>query len=595
MPTLTIHVPGQHPLSYRLHKTLTSVGSDEDCDVCIPDPMVSKTTASIQFDGQIYTISSLTKKSELVVNGKTRKKHKLSEGDQFGFGPVKIKFSLIKKEPSQKAALGNDNPFLNIVEFSNQLMKKNNVNDLLETMMDSVIKISSADKGFLILLNGDVLDIKVARNLNKENIADAVSQLSDSIVAKVVKTCEPVIVSDAMNDDEFSAAKSVLKLQLSSVICIPLLEQGKLLGILYVGNDSYVGNASLAGLMNEETLKLCTVFAAQGSLILSNALYLEKLKYDNKALYQRLDNMRFGAIVGSSPPMQDLFKKVDKVASTDISVLITGETGTGKELIAREIHSRSERRNEKFVVINCGAIPENLLESELFGHVKGAFTGAVRDKLGKFQTANKGTLFLDEIGEMPHPLQVKLLRALQEKVVNPVGSQTPKTVDIRIVAATHRDLSKQIDNGLFREDLYYRLNVINLQLPPLKERGDDVVVIARYLLAKYAKEYNAKVKGFTADATRNIRRHEWPGNIREMENKLKKAIVLCDSNLLSSEDLDLHAQSLPEVLPLTQAKEEFQRDYINRILTINEGNRTKTAKDLGVDPRTIFRHLEKEL
>ena len=176
-----------------------------------------------------------------------------------------------------------------------------------------------------------------------------------------------------------------------------------------------------------------------------------------------------------------------------------------------------------------------------------------------------------------------------------MGSQTPKHVDIRILAATHRDLNEQIKAGHFREDLFYRLNVINLHLPPLKERGDDVVVIARYLLAKYAKEYNASVKGFTPDATKNIRRHKWPGNIREMENKLKKAIVLSDSNLLSSEDLDLLADSLPAVLPLTQAKEQFQRDYINEILTINEGNRTKTAKDLGVDPRTIFRHLEKEI
>lgn len=589
MPTLTIQVPGQEPLSYNLHKTITSVGSDADCDVCINDPMVSKTTATIQFDGQIYTVVSIAKKSELLVNGKTRKKHKLSEGDQFGFGPVKIKFSLVSKAPPTKQKNTDDNPFLRIVEFSNRLMKKNNVGELLETMMDSVIKISSADKGFLILMNGDDLDVKVARNLNKENIANAISQLSDSIVAKVVSTLKPVIVSDAMHDEEFSSAKSVMQLKLSSVICIPLLEQGKLLGILYVGNDS------LTGLMNEDTLRLCTVFAAQGSLILSNALYLEKLKYDNKALYKRLDNMRFGAIVGSSPPMQGLYKKVDKVAATDISVLITGETGTGKELIAREIHSRSERSKEKFVVINCGAIPENLLESELFGHVKGAFTGAVSDKLGKFQVANKGTLFLDEIGEMPHPLQVKLLRAIQERVVTPVGSQTPKHVDIRILAATHRDLNEQIKAGHFREDLFYRLNVINLHLPPLKERGDDVVVIARYLLAKYAKEYNASVKGFTPDATKNIRRHKWPGNIREMENKLKKAIVLSDSNLLSSEDLDLLADSLPAVLPLTQAKEQFQRDYINEILTINEGNRTKTAKDLGVDPRTIFRHLEKEI
>jgi transcriptional regulator with PAS, ATPase and Fis domain len=326
----------------------------------------------------------------------------------------------------------------------------------------------------------------------------------------------------------------------------------------------------------------------------ANALLLNELKVDNQQLSRRLEEIQFGEIIGTSRPMQEVFRKVEKVAATDISVLITGETGTGKELIAHEIHRRSPRREQPFITINCGAIPENLLESELFGHVKGSFTGAVAHKAGKFQAADGGTLFLDEIGEMPLNLQVKILRAIQEKVVVRVGDTRSDPVDIRILAATNRDLAEEIRHSRFREDLYYRLNVVNLHLPPLRDRGDDIPVIARYLLSRYAKEYDAKVKGFSPNATVAIRKYDWPGNIRELENRLKKAIVLTEGNLIGPEDLGLSADALPAVLPLAAAKDKFQRDYINEVLALNNGNRTKSARDLGVDPRTIFRHLEKE-
>jgi transcriptional regulator with PAS, ATPase and Fis domain len=292
--------------------------------------------------------------------------------------------------------------------------------------------------------------------------------------------------------------------------------------------------------------------------------------------------------------MQSVFRKVEKISPTDISVMITGETGTGKELIAREIHNRSPRTGKPFITINCGAIPENLLESELFGHVKGSFTGAVANKQGKFQAADGGTLFLDEIGEMPIELQVKLLRAIQEKVVSRVGDTRPETCDIRILAATNRDLEKEIAGGRFREDLYYRLNVVAVELPPLRVRGDDVLVIARYLLSRYSREYDAKVKGFSPNAAVAIRKHNWPGNIRELENRIKKAIVLCESTVIGPDDLGLTGDVLPQILTLAEAKDKFQRDYINEVLALNNGNRTKTARDLGVDPRTVFRHLEKE-
>ncbi|MFN7132353.1 MAG: sigma 54-interacting transcriptional regulator, partial [Myxococcales bacterium] len=396
-----------------------------------------------------------------------------------------------------------------------------------------------------------------------------------------------MIVSDALNDSEFGSSESVVNLKLLSVMCAPLMEKGELFGLIYVGNDS------VAHLFEPKSLEVLTVWAAQASLVLRNAMLVNELRMDNAELRKQLEEKRFGEIIGASAGMRDVYKKIDKIAGTDISVLITGETGTGKELIARELHVRSARKKGPFITINCGAIPENLLESELFGHVKGAFTGAVATRIGKFQAANGGTLFLDEIGEMPQQLQVKILRALQERQVTKVGDSRSETVDIRVVAATNRNLEEEIKKGTFREDLYYRLNVVNLKLPALRERGDDIVVIAKYFLGKYAKEFGAKARGFTPNATIAMKKYSWPGNVRELENRLKKAVVLADRALISAEDLDLKPENLDPIMPLALAKEEFQKRYINEVLERNNGNRTKTAKDLGVDPRTIFRHLEK--
>jgi len=590
MPSLRLTAPGHPPTVYNLYKKITSVGSGPDNDVVLPDPLVVDGFA-VHFDGQMYTVLA-PRKSEFVVNGKKRGKHKLSHDDRVILGSCELRFTMIDEaapiEEEAAETVADLDAYTKLYEFSERLIHQRDLGELLDALMDAVIEITNADKGFLVLLDGDTIDVKVARNLNRENIADAVSQLSDSIIAKVVRSRRPVIVSDAMRDDEFSAAKSVMQLKVSSVICVPLLDRGRLLGLIYVGNDS------IRDLFQQDTLRILTVFSSQASLIVANALLLNELRVDNKRLNERLEQYRFGEIVGTSPPMQQVFRKVEKIAVTDISVLITGETGTGKELIAREIHRRSPRAGKPFVTINCGAIPENLLESELFGHVKGSFTGAVANKQGKFQAADTGTLFLDEIGEMPIELQVKILRALQERVVYRVGDTRPETCDIRIVAATNRELEKEIAAGRFREDLYYRLNVVNVELPPLRQRGEDVLVIARYLLSRYSREYDVKVKGLSPNAAVAIRKHAWPGNIRELENRIKKAIVLCDSSVIGPDDLGLTGDVLPQILTLSEAKDKFQRDYINEILALNNGNRTKTARDLGVDPRTVFRHLEKE-
>jgi transcriptional regulator with GAF, ATPase, and Fis domain len=455
-----------------------------------------------------------------------------------------------------------------LFELSQRLMQTQTLDEQLEALLDAVIGATHAAKGFLLRMQEGEPRLVAARNLGGKALATGAEQLSDSIVGKVIATRQPLIVSDALRDTMFGRSESVMNLQLRSVMCAPLVTRGELLGLIYVGNDA------VRGLFGEQHLDVLSVFAAQASLLLQNALLLAELRSDKDKLEEQLHQKSFGDLVGTSPSLVEVFRKVEKVAGTDISVLITGETGTGKELIAREIHRRSPRASGPFVVVNCGAIPENLMESELFGHVRGAFTGAVATRPGKFQSAHAGTLFLDEIGEMPVALQVKLLRALQEKVVTKVGDTKSERTDIRVVAATNRDLEAEIKKGSFREDLYYRLNVVNLHLPPLRARGDDTLLLAKFLLQKYAAELNPKVKGFTPNALIAIRKYEWPGNVRQLENRIRKAIVLCDKSLVGPEDLDLFPEALTAIMTLAQAREDFQRRYILEVLERNNGNRT---------------------
>jgi transcriptional regulator with GAF, ATPase, and Fis domain len=592
MPTLRVLGPDGKPREvHHLFKKVTSIGRSDDCDVVIKDIDLAPSHCHIHFDGRAFQLAPTESDNKIFVNGKRRKHHELGHQDAIRIGQTELVFSLYDEpvaEPEAAATAIELTPYRRLFEFSSRLLGKYDLSELLQELMDAVINVTNADKGFLILLEGNELRVKVARNVRSENIDDAISQLSDSIIAKVVKTRRPLIISDALRDAEFSSSMSVINLQLCSVMCVPLMDKDSLMGLIYVGNDNVVE------LFEQQALEVLTIFAAQASLIVKNALLVSDLQLESRNLRERLDAMRFGRTIGSCDAMKEVFKKVEKIATTDISVLITGETGTGKELIAKEIHERSPREKGPFVTINCGAIPENLLESELFGHVKGAFTGAVANKRGKFHAADGGTLFLDEIGELPLQLQVKLLRALQEKSVVRVGDTRSEPVDIRVLAATNKNLEEEIRKSAFREDLYYRLNVVNLHLPPLRERGEDLMVIAKYLLQKYGDEYGAKVRGFSPNAVIAIKKYHWPGNIRQLENHIKKASVLADKALLGPEDLGLSADELPPILPLAQAKEEFQRRYINEVLAQNNGNRTKTARDLGVDPRTIFRHLERE-
>ncbi|NOK04784.1 MULTISPECIES: sigma 54-interacting transcriptional regulator [Myxococcus] len=611
MASLTVRTPDGKIRAVSLHKRLTSIGRGPDNDIPLEDTSVPASALHVTFDGTRYEVGSLG--ATFHVNGKKRDAHALSTGDVVRVGHTELIFArddaprappLPAFPPRELVHTSNPDSHTSelpgvpgrellllrrLTAFSERLLGLYDLERLLEGLMDEAIEVTRADKGFLILMENGDPRVKVARNVSRENIEDAVEKdkISDSIIAKVVKEQKALIVADALDSPEFNKSESVVNLRVHSVMCVPLMQKGDLFGVLYVGNDRLVNR------FEPKSADMLTIFAAQASLILQNAMLVSDLKLDNTELRRKLEDQRYGDIVGACQGMRDVYKRIDKIAPTDISVLITGETGTGKELIAREIHRRSTRAKGPFITINCGAIPENLLESELFGHVKGSFTGAVATKAGKFQAAIGGTLFLDEIGEMPLQLQVKLLRALQEKVVYKVGDNRGEPVDIRVVAATNKVLEDEVKKNTFREDLYYRLNVVTLKLPPLRERGEDVVVLGRFFLQKYAREFSSKARGFTPSATVSMRKYGWPGNIRELENRLKKAVVLADKPLLGPDDLDLKPENLEPIMPLLQAKEEFQKRYINEVLARNNGNRTKTAKDLGVDPRTIFRHLEK--
>ena len=615
MPTLKYFAAAGAPRLYCVHKPVTTIGRALGNDVAIRGTGVVEHHAQILFDGRDFVLEELDRDADIDINGKRKRRARLVHGDRVHLGGVELGFSMFSElvtaapsasgdddapsaEPTGRGITSELAGVRKLFAFSEKLINRRNVDELLEAMLDDVIELTSADKGFILLVEGDPpatpgkaerrLSVRASRNVHKAAITNPDGNISDSIVRQVITEARSIIVSDALADTNFGQSESVIAMKLSSVMCAPLMSQGEVIGALYVGNDK------VKQLFDRTQLELLSIFASQASLILQNAMLLSALRADKAKLVAELHDKKFGEIIGACPSMLEVFRKLQKVAATDISVLITGETGTGKELIAKELHRRSPRDGGPFVTINCGAIPENLIESELFGHVKGAFTGAVMSRPGKFQIADKGTLFLDEIGELPLNLQVKLLRALQERVVVRVGDSRPEKVDIRVIAATNRNLEDEIRAGNFREDLYYRLNVVNLWLPPLRDRGDDVMIIAKVLLSKYADELGSAVKGFSPAALASIKKSPWPGNIRQLENRIKKALVLCEQTLLSPDDLDLGPAAETAILPLEKAKEEFQRKYVLEVLDRNNGNRTQTARDLGVDPRTIFRYLEKE-
>ena len=326
-------------------------------------------------------------------------------------------------------------------------------------------------------------------------------------------------------------------------------------------------------------------------LIVSRALHVHKLEQENENQLNKdvQQETLLGKIITASPEMIKVARTIERVAKTNVSVMLLGASGTGKELLASGLHNVSERSDKPFIAINCGAIPENLLESELFGHEKGAFTGAVKTTQGKIELAHGGTLFLDEVGDIPLPLQVKLLRFLQERSVERIGGRKLIPVDVRVVCATHRNLNQMITEKTFRDDLYYRLAEIIVNIPELSERTGDSVLLAKHFLKKFAAEMNPSIKGFRPDALNAIDTWEWPGNVRELENKVKRAVIMADDNMVSVDDLELEEDDeMDGFVNLKAARELADRRAIKRAIARTEGNISNAAKLLGISRPTLY-------
>jgi two-component system, NtrC family, response regulator AtoC len=336
------------------------------------------------------------------------------------------------------------------------------------------------------------------------------------------------------------------------------------------------------------------------TLTIERALRHSALRQEVKRLRTAVDAHNFDDIVGTSAPMTTMFDLISRVAESDTSVLVTGESGTGKELVARALHQKSLRRDGPFVAINCAAMPESLLESELFGHVKGAFTDARQARAGLFVTATNGTLLLDEIGEMPLGMQAKLLRALQERSVRPVGGNTEVPFDTRILAATNRDLETEVEEKRFREDLFYRINVVRVHVPPLRARGGDVLQLAQYYLKRYATQGRSGVVGMTAAAAEKVASYPWPGNVRELSNCIERAVALARLDHVGVDDLPEKVRDFRSVRVVVESDdptellqmEEVEKRYILRVLEAVGGNKTMAARVLGFDRRTLYRKLD---
>lgn len=472
-----------------------------------------------------------------------------------------------------------------LVEISQQINSIKHPDELLENTLDIALQQLSSERGF-ILLRDDIRDgqyiPRVVRNIDSQQVSE-VKDISHSTVEKVLETGQPILTFDALSDERFDEARSVIMHQIRSIACVPLLLKGERIGVIYI--DSRGQKARFT----RQSLDFLQAFANQAAIALENARLVAQLQQDNELLKEEFHRIyAFKEIIGKSKAMEQVFRMMGKVLNNDITVLLLGETGTGKELVARAIHHNGWRKQKRFVPVNCGAIPENLIESELFGHKKGAFTGAVSDKKGLIETAHGGTLFLDEVGELPLNMQVKFLRFLQDKQFTPVGEVRTREADVRIVAATNQNLEEAVHRKQFREDLFYRLNVIHIRIPPLRERKKDIPILVQHFLSQYSNKLEKPVTGVNAEAMERLMAYHWPGNVRELENTIERAVVMATSSQITDEDLMLPPVSKTSAgIEAGKTLQEVSRQLLEKTLETVEGNKTKAAEMMGVSLRWI--------
>ena len=620
MPHLILQQKNAQDKSFELTKRATTIGRRRAHDVTLTDPFVSRDHAEVvALEDGSYEVRDVGAKYPIRVNERIVSSHRLRDGDRIKIGSSILIFK--SREPVKTPFvefLNNENMTHETLEVASldtrqtgaffpddidsvdlQSLQKDHqrlmllyefgkaVNSyledphhLLDEIMNAAFRTLDAERGVIALINEHTGEITC--ELIRSNLGDLKPEkleISKTIVHKVLREGAAILTYNALRDQQFEEAESIKEYSIRSAMCVPLIFREEILGILYLDNRVSVGSFS------EDDLTFLTVMCHQAGIALGNAFLHRQVVQENIRMENVLKS-RF-QIMGKSEKMKKVHNTIRKVAPSDVTILLQGETGTGKELIAKAIHSLSPRSSKAFVAVNCAAIPKELIESELFGHEKGAFTGAISTNEGKFQTAHGGTIFLDEIGDMSMETQAKVLRTLEEKEIQRVGGTKTIKVDVRVIAATNKDLSKAVEEGGFREDLFYRLNVVPLQLPTLRERKQDIIPLAKYFVAGRVKKISPKAKQL-------LESYSWPGNVRELKNCIDRAVVLGNGEVIHPEDLPQNIRSGEKAIPPPLESLEFmEKDHIHRVLRHTNWNKSEAVKVLGITRQTLDNKIKR--
>ena len=606
---------------FLLSKDETSLGRDPSNDIALLDSLVSRRHCVIrkQPDKDEFRLEDLESRNNTFVGGVPVRERVLVQGDQIRVGNSILIFQgansvpepgnslqldaiapgaatvVLRKEdvlylqPPRTALPATQKTVrdLNVLlDFSRTLNSVRGLMALQEKVLESILAIVPADQVAILLTENGGAEFTSIMGRHRRLGANQPVRASQTILNRVLEENLAVLSDDVQGDDEYRKSDSLIERRVHSVMAVPLEFQEKLLGVLYL-------EASLPGVhFDSDMLQLVMTLGNIVALAIDNAGHLEQLGLENRRLHEELSIHH--SMIGESKAMREVYAFISRVAGRDSTVLISGESGTGKELVARAVHTNSVRKDKPFVAINCAAITETLLESELFGHEKGSFTGAVAQKKGKLEVAEGGTVFLDEIGELALPMQAKLLRVLQEREFERVGGTRQIKLDVRLIAATNRDLKEASRTGAFRSDLYYRLNVVSLEMPALRDRKEDIPLLAAFFAARHAEKVKRNVAGISPEARACLMRYDWPGNVRELENAIERAVVLGSTELILPEDLpdsilEESSASGESVGALHDGIRDAKKALIERAIEQAKGNYTEAAKLLGVHPNHLFR------
>ncbi|HEY6372202.1 MAG TPA: sigma 54-interacting transcriptional regulator [Candidatus Sulfotelmatobacter sp.] len=599
-----------------------SIGRDPSNEISLLDSLVSRRHCVIRKEASGFRLQDLESRNNTFVSGVPVMDRVLVHGDQIRVGNSILVFQgsnsesglgnaclqldatpvpgaatvILRREdarylqpsrPEGLPATAKTVRDLNVLlEFSRTLNSVRGLAALQEKVLEAVLAIVPADQAAVLLTEKGVAGFSSIVGQHRRLGPNQPIHASQTILNRVLEENLAVLSNDVQSDDAYRESESLLERRVHSVLAVPLEVQEKILGVMYL-------DASSPGArFDSDLLQLVTTLGNITALAIENAGHVEMLGGENRRLNEELSIHH--SMIGESKAMHEVYAFVSRVAGRDSTVLISGESGTGKELVARAVHMNSGRADKPFVAINCAAITETLLESELFGHERGAFTGAVSQKKGKLEVAEGGTVFLDEIGELAVPMQAKLLRVLQEREFERVGGTRPIKLDVRLIAATNRELKEASRTGAFRPDLYYRLNVVALHMPALRERREDIPMLAAFFATQYGEKVKRKVAGISPQARACLTSYAWPGNVRELENAIERAVVLGSTELILAEDLpdsilEETAATGEPVSALHDGIREAKKVLIERAIEQANGNYTDAAKILGVHPNHLFR------